>query len=94
MKKESFHMPATDGIHTLHGIIWKPTSRPVIGILQVSHGMTEWAERYERLARFMVSHGFVVVANEHLGHGGTAQKDYGYFVEKNPDLHLIRDLHR
>jgi alpha-beta hydrolase superfamily lysophospholipase len=34
--------------------------------------MAETAERYERLAQTLTNHGYIVVANDHLGHGKTA----------------------
>ena len=37
--------------------------------LQIAHGVAEYALRYEPFARFLNAHGFLVVANDHLGHG-------------------------
>lgn len=45
---------------------------PLRGVLQIAHGMAETAKRYERLARVLTAHGFMVYANDHRGHGRTA----------------------
>jgi alpha-beta hydrolase superfamily lysophospholipase len=41
-------------------------------VLQVEHGAAEHALRYERLARFLNQHGYVVYADDHRGHWKTA----------------------
>ncbi|NOU92316.1 alpha/beta fold hydrolase [Paenibacillus sp. LMG 31456] len=40
--------------------------------IQISHGMAENAERYERFAQVLTDAGYIVYANDHLGHGLTA----------------------
>lgn len=74
-------------------------------IVQIMHGMMEHAARYDRLARFLNDHGFLVVACDHRGHGLTAkgQEDLGYLapkrgwelvLENNFQLYLIiRQVH-
>jgi alpha-beta hydrolase superfamily lysophospholipase len=62
---------------TSHGVfvyrwIAKDTAAPPRGVLQIAHGMAETAKRYERLARLLTAHGFIVYANDHRGHGRTA----------------------
>ncbi len=48
------------------------------GIVQIVHGMTEHATRYEAFARFLNEHGFLVVADDHRGHGATDPDTLGY----------------
>lgn len=50
---------------------WDPEG-PAKAVLQISHGAVEHALRYERLARFLSTHGYAVYANDHRGHGMTA----------------------
>ena len=49
--------------------------------MQISHGICEYAGRYAPFARYLASKGFVVVANDHLGHGQSvlSEEDLGYF---------------
>ena len=42
------------------------------GVIQIVHGMSEYVDRYDDLARYMVSRGFVVCGEDHIGHGGSA----------------------
>lgn len=49
------------------------------GIVQIAHGMGEYAARYTRLAEALTTAGYVVYANDHRGHGHTAsEEDKGY----------------
>lgn len=69
MKRETFYFKATvDGKTRIHAIKWIPDTAPV-GVIQISHGVTEYIERYEPFAKFMTEKGFVVVGHDHMGHG-------------------------
>ncbi len=48
------------------------------GVVQIVHGMTEHAARYAAYAKFLNEHGFVVVADDHRGHGKTDPDTLGY----------------
>lgn len=50
---------------------WDPPGSPR-GIVQLTHGMGEHLLRYEHLARTLTDAGFVVVGQDHRGHGATA----------------------
>jgi alpha-beta hydrolase superfamily lysophospholipase len=41
-------------------------------VVQIAHGGVEHALRYERVARFLNYHDYIVYANDHRGHGKTA----------------------
>ncbi len=47
-------------------------------VVQIVHGMTEHATRYDAYARFLNSHGYFVVADDHRGHGNTDPDTLGY----------------
>jgi alpha-beta hydrolase superfamily lysophospholipase len=53
------------------------------GIVQLTHGMGEHVQRYEPLAAALTAQGFVVVGQDHRGHGATAssEADYGNLGE-------------
>jgi alpha-beta hydrolase superfamily lysophospholipase len=52
--------------------VWQPEMAREKAVLQIAHGMAETAERYERVARALTDRGYIVVANDHRGHGKTA----------------------
>lgn len=94
MKKIELYMPSTSHADQLHVIVWQPEEN-VQGIIQISHGMIEHINRYDRFARFMADKGFLVIGNDHLGHGETAAgKKFGYFTPQDGSRYVVRDLHR
>lgn len=95
MSKKEFYIPSKDGVHRLHVILWEPETE-VKAVVQISHGMTEMMERYGHFAKFLNRHGYVVIGNDHLGHGLTAGNDgdLGYFCPKNMSAVVVADLHR
>lgn len=97
--KKHFRFISKDGETPIHAVMYYSSdesdqSAPK-AILQISHGMTEFIERYERFAEFLVGHGFIVVGHDHLGHGRSVKDwgDYGYFA-KDPDQTLVKDMHQ
>ncbi|MCZ2860502.1 alpha/beta fold hydrolase [Blastococcus sp. VKM Ac-2987] len=72
---------------------WDPAG-PVRGILQLTHGMGEHLLRYERLAAALTGAGWVVVGQDHRGHGATAQD--GRWGDLGPGGwdELVRDIGR
>lgn len=93
MKKE-FYYPSSNGKNQIHAVIWKPES-PVKAIVQISHGMVEYINRYEEFALFLNSKGILVVGNDHMGHGKSvnSEKEWGYFAEKNASKLVVKDLY-
>lgn len=53
---------------------WRPDGRPH-GAVQLLHGVAEFAERYDRLASALTGAGWLVVAADHRGHGGSIGDD-------------------
>ena len=49
--------------------------------MQIVHGIAEFIERYDDFANYLTSQGFVVVAEDHMGHGQSINGDgvQGYF---------------
>jgi alpha-beta hydrolase superfamily lysophospholipase len=46
------------------------------GVLQIAHGLGEYALRYEGLAQALVTAGYSVYADDHRGHGQTGVEQY------------------
>ncbi len=93
--RTEFTLPSADGRTTLHAVRWQNAQVPVRAVLQLSHGMVEYIERYDEFAEAMAAQGFLVVGHDHLGHGGSvvSPDDWGYFAEPDGDEVLIQDLH-
>lgn len=68
MIKNEFYYPSADGKTQIHAVEWKPETE-IKGVIQITHGVTEYILRYENFAEFFTQKGFVVVGNDHLGHG-------------------------
>ena len=53
------------------------------GVIQIAHGIAEHIRRYDDFAAFLAEHGFVVVGNDHLGHGRSIrdESELGFFAE-------------
>lgn len=53
---------------------WLPDPETDIkAVLQIVHGVSETGARYEGLASLLTQHGYAVYANDHRGHGRTAE---------------------
>ncbi|MBQ3047896.1 MAG: alpha/beta hydrolase [Clostridia bacterium] len=50
---------------------WTDVKKPK-GIVQIFHGMSEHAKRYDDFAKFLNSQGYLVFADDHRAHGKTA----------------------
>ena len=58
---------------------WAPKGEPK-AIVQLVHGIAEHVERYDDFARFLTAQGILVVAEDHMGHGGSVGDGVkGYF---------------
>ena len=64
----------------LHCCRWTPDGE-VRAVLQIIHGIAEYAPRYEHFANYLNVRGILVVAEDHMGHGQSIcpQSPQGYF---------------
>lgn len=78
--RQEFMLPS-HGKGSIHCIRWEPEGAPR-GVVQIVHGIAEYAQRYEPFARFLNGRGFLVTAEDHMGHGGslTPGDPLGYFT--------------
>ncbi|MDO4621324.1 MAG: alpha/beta fold hydrolase [Eubacteriales bacterium] len=95
MEKREFNYPSLDRETRIHAIEWIPDGE-VKAVVQLVHGMVEFIDRYDRLARFLNENGIYVTGNDHLGHGASVVSDdrHGYFAKKNGNACVIGDLHQ
>ncbi|HIV38469.1 MAG TPA: lysophospholipase [Candidatus Blautia stercorigallinarum] len=68
MKEEKFIFLSADNKTTIHGTWWEPEQLPK-AVLQISHGLTEYGQRYRDFAEFLIRYGYAVAANDVIGHG-------------------------
>ncbi len=97
MVKEEFWFDSRDGKSRLHAVRYEPEEKDGVRcVVQIVHGMAEYAERYEEFAGFLTARGCVVTGEDHLGHGKSVGEDGkpGYFCEQDPATVLVRDAHR
>lgn len=95
---QEFRFPSADGTTTLYGRTWAPEHGAPKAVLQLVHGIAEHIGRYDRFARFMSDHGYLVCAEDHLGHGNTPEnaEDLGYTADKDGWVKMtdnVRALH-
>lgn len=72
INKEFFYASA-DKKTTIHACMWIPEGEPK-GVIQIAHGVTEYIKRYEPFAKYFTEKGYVVVGNDHIGHGKSIAK--------------------
>lgn len=65
------------------------------GIVQFSHGMAEYKERYGDFMRYLSDRGYVCVIHDHRGHGASVKNigDLGYFYTEDAD-YIVEDLYQ
>ena len=85
---------SADGETTVHAYVWAP--KEPRAILQLSHGMCEYVERYDEWARRFAEAGIVFCGNDHLGHGRTAKArtDLGYTAARGGAELIVADLYK
>ena len=71
MPSSTFSYTSADGTK-IAAYRWDPAGEPRAAV-QLTHGMGEHARRYEHVAKALNDAGFVVYAQDHRGHGASAQ---------------------
>lgn len=73
-------LPADDG-QLISVNLWRPLAAPR-GLVQVVHGLSEHAARYERFAAACTARNLAVVAHDHRGHGVACPAEaLGHFAD-------------
>lgn len=99
MQTTTISYPSHDNASTIRALVWEPddAARPDFSpraVVQIVHGMSEHVERYAPFAEFLVGRGFVVCANDHVGHGKTAgERDLGHMPLATGADVLVEDVH-
>ena len=85
------------GTGRIHACRWIPEGQPK-AVVQLIHGIAEFVERYDDFANFLTRQGFLVVAEDHMGHGqsinGDGIRGYfhgGWFTAIEDSMQLMKD---
>ena len=70
--------------------VWDNVAKPK-AVVKIAHGMAEHSARYDDFAQYLNSRGYVVVMNDHRGHGLTADKDSLGYEEGDMWTNNVRD---
>ena len=88
------------GVGKIHCCRWTPEGEPR-AVLQIVHGIAEFIERYDAFANYLTRLGFVVVAEDHMGHGksinGGGIRGYfhgGWFAAVEDTCHLLTETRK
>lgn len=89
---DKFTFKSNDKSNDISAYVWKK-SNVNRAIIQLVHGMAEYALRYDEFADKMSANGYIVCAHDHLGHGGTAKpEDRGFFAEEDGYTYVLQDV--
>lgn len=93
-EKKEIVFDSSNGIYKVHGKLLKPIGIDLKGVIQISHGMSEYIDKYDDFAEYMLKKGFAVVGHDHIGHGNSINEleDRGYFGSKDGYKCMIEDL--
>jgi len=81
----------------ISAVKWIPDENiEIIGAVQICHGMAEHIGCYEEFAQFLNGKGFVVIGNDHRGHGKSLETDgdTGIFSEENGWEKTLNDMRK
>ena len=92
--KEVYSFSSADGVSTIHAVKWTPDDGQVKAVLQITHGMVEYIERYTDFANFMTTKGFAVIGHDHIGHGDSvaSEEEWGIMQCSNPSDVMVEDI--
>ena len=93
-KKVQFESNTFDEKTVLYGDIFEPAEEEVKAVVEVVHGMAEHRARYEDLARFLATNGYICVIYDQRGHGETcgAVENQGYMSDVDNFTSLVMDV--
>lgn len=96
MTKKEWYFLSSDNKTNIHAVEYVPEEGTEIkGVVQIAHGCSENARIYENLAIALADHGFIVRANDHIGHGLSVSEGQKrtYFGERGSWKYPLKDLH-
>lgn len=86
--RKEYKYPSVTGVADIFARSWSPADGEIKAVFQLTHGMAEYGERYEEMAKALCEAGYAFIINDHIGHGKSVgvKPVYGYFGgDKNKD---------
>ena len=86
------YFPSATGNCKIRYRLWIPEE--IRAAVQLTHGMAEHIDRYDRFAKFLAENGILVYGQDHAGHGKSIGEDMpkGYFCKENGWDALVQDM--
>ncbi len=96
VKKEVFQFLSADKTSKIHGVRWTPENGEIHAVLQITHGMVEYVERYTEFAEFLCEKGYAVVGHDHIGHGESVSgpEEWGIMKGEHPSDTMVADMYQ
>ncbi len=92
MQTQEFRYASATNLGESFSMLWSPDASPR-AVVQIAHGMAEHIGRYTPFAEFLCANGFAVAANDHAGHGKSADIAVkGYFGKQNGWDAVVADM--
>lgn len=92
---KEYTFPSVSGLCDIHAQSVAPIDYGSIkGVVQISHGMAEYSNRYSHFAVELCKAGYAVFISDHVGHGASVESKemLGFFGEENGEETFIDDL--
>ncbi len=92
---KEYSFPSVSGLCDIYAQSAAPIDYGSIkGVVQISHGMAEYSNRYSRFALELCKAGYAVFISDHVGHGSSVENKemLGFFGEENGEETFIDDL--
>ncbi len=93
MIKKEFKFASTSGLCDIFAQSFIPDDGKVKAVIQISHGMVEFSDRYIGFAEKLCENGYAVFTNDHLGHGRSVSDDsmLGFFGSEKGYMNIVND---
>lgn len=93
--KSEHSFKSSNGVDNVAYYIYTPKGNAK-ALVQIAHGMCEYAARYEKFIDSLCAQGYAVIINDHLGHGATAScdDDLGFFALEHGWIYLVKDFRK
>ena len=92
---KEYTFPSHSGLCEIYAQSAAPIDYGTIkGVVQISHGMAEYSNRYARFALELCKAGYAVFISDHVGHGSSVSDKnmLGFFGDKDGEKYWVEDL--